>query len=423
MASTIRFEDTPGRTGTGRVLAARRRPAAGIRGAVATAGVALALAVGGCGGGGGLDPGTIGSGGTGSAQATVAVGPIQGFGSVIVNGVHYDETAASLSDEQGGSVARSALRIGMMVQINGTSDSASATGTAASLKLFSELKGAVAGLTSAGFTVNGVAVRTNAATVIDGTGALADGDYVEVYGVYDASTGAVAATRVERKLVGEYKLRGTVSSWNAFARTFMLAGHVVGYSGLATLPGGFANGVSVRATAATAPGASAWTISALQVVDPVSLASGQRAEIEGYITAFTSSASFVVNGLTVDASSAGFSGGTASALAVGRRVEIEGVEQAGKIVASKVAIEDDSESGGGSTEFEVKGTIAGFTSAARFFVRNTEIDASGSGVVYEGGSALSLANGKCVEIKGTLSSGSGGSVVKASDVKFENDCG
>ncbi|MEZ5738630.1 MAG: hypothetical protein R3E68_03630 [Burkholderiaceae bacterium] len=78
----------------------------------------------GCGGGSEvLGPG---SGGTGTSVTTTAVGPISGFGSVIVNGVRYDDSLARVSDERGTTLSRSQLRLGMMVQIRGSSNATTA---------------------------------------------------------------------------------------------------------------------------------------------------------------------------------------------------------------------------------------------------------------------------------------------------------
>ena len=53
----------------------------------------FAAILGGCGGG-------VDSGGTGGA-ATYANGPITGSGSIIVNGVRFDDSAAAISDDSG----------------------------------------------------------------------------------------------------------------------------------------------------------------------------------------------------------------------------------------------------------------------------------------------------------------------------------
>src|SRR5690606_42030707 len=78
-------------------------------GTLAAAGLAA------CGGGGdGID-----SGGTGGAppQQSFTTGSISGFGSIIVNGVRFDDTQAAIVDDEGRPRARSELALGMVVDI------------------------------------------------------------------------------------------------------------------------------------------------------------------------------------------------------------------------------------------------------------------------------------------------------------------
>ncbi len=67
--------------------------------------------LGGCGGG-------VDSGGTGGAS-TYASGPINGFGSIVVNGVHFDDSTGSISDDDGNARNRSDLQLGMVVETRG----------------------------------------------------------------------------------------------------------------------------------------------------------------------------------------------------------------------------------------------------------------------------------------------------------------
>jgi hypothetical protein len=53
--------------------------------------------------------GGVDSGGTGSS---VAYGPVNGLGSIIVDGVRFDERTASITDEDGRPVARDRLQLG-----------------------------------------------------------------------------------------------------------------------------------------------------------------------------------------------------------------------------------------------------------------------------------------------------------------------
>jgi len=87
----------------------------------------IALALSGCGG--------VDSGGTGSPVN--ASGPITGFGSVIVNGVHFDDTNASITDADGGVHSRDELKLGMTTSIAGSpilSDSNGSSSSATSVQ-------------------------------------------------------------------------------------------------------------------------------------------------------------------------------------------------------------------------------------------------------------------------------------------------
>jgi hypothetical protein len=101
------------------------------------AGLATTLVA--CGGGGGGSSAGLGTGGTGS----FAVGTISGFGSIIVNGVRYDDSSASIVDDDDSSSSLSALSIGQVVEIRGSVNSDGVTGTASSIAYYSALKGPV----------------------------------------------------------------------------------------------------------------------------------------------------------------------------------------------------------------------------------------------------------------------------------------
>ena len=67
-------------------------------------------------GGGGSDGSSPPAGDT---PVSFVEGPITGFGSIIVAGVRYDDSAASVVDDNGGSRDRSALKLGVVVEIEG----------------------------------------------------------------------------------------------------------------------------------------------------------------------------------------------------------------------------------------------------------------------------------------------------------------
>jgi hypothetical protein len=67
---------------------------------------------------------------------------------------------------------------------------------------------------------------------------------------------------------------------------------------------------------------------------------GRDTQLRGAITAITGPALFVVRGQAVDASAAQFDGGSTASLAVGRYVEVDGVQAATGVLARKIRVPD-----------------------------------------------------------------------------------
>ena len=196
--------------------------------------VVLALAVGGCGSGGG-DVAGVDSGGTGS----FAVGTISGFGSVVVNDIRYDDRAAVVSDAYGVARAPSDLRLGMVVEVEGSALTAAPAGSlharegaANAIRVAAEIVGPLQGLDIAAsqLIVLGQTVDVTPATVfgdeltggLAAIGALPPGSVLEVHGYPNQSNGdRYAATRIDiRVSAEEYRLVGIVRNLDANARRF-----------------------------------------------------------------------------------------------------------------------------------------------------------------------------------------------------------
>ena len=160
------------------------------------------LALAGCGGG-------VDSGGRGAPRSASASGPVTGFGSVIVDGVHFDDASASVTDADGAVHSRDDLKLGMTTTINGSvfmMDANGAQGTATSIQYDSAIVGPVDSLNGSGksFVVLGQTVDVQPSTVFEtglngGLAALTVGDVVEVYALFDALNFRYAATRIERR--------------------------------------------------------------------------------------------------------------------------------------------------------------------------------------------------------------------------------
>lgn len=397
-------------------------PRAGLAASLVTS---LALVVG-CGGGGGGDAASSGVGATPSGTTVVAFtqGTITGFGSVIVNGVRFDDTAASVTDDDGSKQALGALRLGMRVEVDsGSVDRLSATAKAVAMRFGGLVTGPVTAVdtTANTITVLGQVIDVATTTVFDdslaaGLSAVAVGAVIEVHGLRDAATGHIVATRVEpESAVTAYKLRGNVASLDTTAKTFSIGGAAISYAGVATVPTALANGVSLRVTLGTAAVAGVWQATSLGV-KAARTDSLAEAHVRGAISAFTSSTSFTVDGLVVDATKASFPDGT-TGLALGAQVSVEGTLTNGVLVAAKVELEsrhtDDD-----SRRVELHGAITAVDTAAKTFVLRGVTVSYGGTVAYIGGTEAGLVVGAKVEVKGGV--GSTRTQVVAAKVKFES---
>jgi Domain of unknown function (DUF5666) len=360
----------------------------------------IVLALAGCGGG-------VDSGGTGGAS--FASGPITGFGSVIVDGVRFDDSAASVTDDDGAARNRDDLRLGMTTEIRGSAITVDATGAnvsrASSIAYGSEILGPVQSIAGNAVVVLGQTVDINTATVFDDaslSGGLSDlraDDVVEVYGLFNVATGHYTATRIERKgVVAAYRLRGVVSSLDTVAKAFNIGSERISYAGLAgPAPAALANGSFLRVRLQTTKVNGVWQVATLRdgVNKPRDM---DEVRLEGLISAFTSATQFSVNGVAVDASAANPPAG----LALGVRVEVEGTASGGGLVASKVKIKTSGDVA--NQEFELRGLITSVDPANLSFVlRGVTVRYSIALTDFRDGTAADLAPGRNVEARGLLS--------------------
>ena len=93
-----------------------------------------------CGGGGG--GGTVASGGIGGTG--ISQGPVNSFGSVFVNGIeHFLDSASILVNGQSAANGETDLKLGMVVRVAGSVDSAAGTGTATEVAYQQNLEGPI----------------------------------------------------------------------------------------------------------------------------------------------------------------------------------------------------------------------------------------------------------------------------------------
>lgn len=377
-----------------------------------------------CGGGGG--GGDMASVPAAADKATaLSAGPISGFGSVIVNGVRFDDSGAQVQDEDGARALTGDMRLGMMVEIDGRQvDAAKGTGTALRIRMGGKVLGPVDSVDAPAGTlvVLGQPVDTTAQTVFgdgvaSGLASLAVGTVVAVHGIFDASTGHTIATRLQAAPnAPAFRVRGPLSGLDSAARTFRIGGASVSYAAITPAPdlsgGDFARCTVARLDKAAVAGV--WQAQAVRSC-ALKVDEGIVAHLRGAVTAFNSSSDFEVNGVKVNAATATFPDGAAG-ITVGTRVEVEGTMSNGVLVAARVEI-DDERHGQERHPFELHGLVESLNTAAKTFVVRGVTVAYGS-ASFDNGSAADLADGKRVEVKGKPSADR--TQLNASIVKFES---
>ena len=319
---------------------------------------AAILSTAGCGGGGGgsavtppppTPPPPIG----GITRTGVAVGPITGFGSVIVNGTTYNTDNASFTTD-GEAATQDDFSVGQVVVLKGTIDDDGTNATAETVAFDDAVEGPVSSVDNAlsQIVVLGQTVLITATTSIDDScpGTL-DGllgvPAVEVSGLPDAN-GVIEATRVECRDAtwdGVMEVNGLVSGHNAGALTFMINGLEVDYSGAAAIDdfptaGVINDGDPVEAKGTTLNGNTLVATRVQYKGNRFADDEGDHIEIEGFITRFASATDFDVTGLPVTTTgNTTYEGGTAADLGLNLKVEAEGEFDAnGVLVATKIDI-------------------------------------------------------------------------------------
>lgn len=290
---------------------------------------------------GGVQPGTM----------STVVGTISSFGSVIVNGVKFDDSSAAVTMD-GAVAGRDRLRLGMVVQIRGRIRG-DGTGTADSIRYEDCVEGPITAMNQVQntLTVLGQTVHVDDGTVFDGVtlrdmNSFSVGDTVEVSCVPDSTNNRFQAMRMERKGtfvngVTEMEVKGPVANLNLAAGTCTIGGLTVNFAGIGApeRPAGLANGMLVEAGGR---GYANGVLTADRLRDRdrdrIQTPDGDGIEVEGYVSDFVSITSFKVNGQVVNASSATIRNGTAADILNGVRVEVEGSMASGILVARVVII-------------------------------------------------------------------------------------
>jgi len=348
-------------------------------------------ALSGCGGGGGdIGSGSAslpGTGGTGM----YAMGSIQGFGSVILNSIKFDDTQAQILLD-GSAIPSAALRLGMVAQVQGVRASSAtpatatqpamlATATASVIEVWSVAQGRISQVNGNQFTLAGMMVQTNSATVLDGLSSisqLAAQLYVTVWGLQAGADGSVwTATRIA--LNTSATDTGVVSTGLVSVSNELRQLNGLRLTG--TVAANVAAGTLVRVVGNLASTGDSLAVTELRTLGTSSTAQGE-AEIEGVVTALLSAHRFMLGSIEVDTSNLS----STLALALSERVEVSGSWQQGVLYATRLEPEDEFI----LSEVEITALIEVFTSLSNFVVRGHRCDASG---------ITSVGNGTLADLK------------------------
>ncbi len=284
--------------------------------------------------------------GSGSGLS-IQLGDIQGFSSIILNGVTVNTDAATFRVE-GATGTQADLRQGQQVLLISDDTGANAVEVLYRANIKGELTqvtGVDTALGTGTLVVLGQSVLVDAATAYFDTDlpSLAAGQLVEVSGTVNADGDLVASFIELQTSLDEYKVVGTIS--NAGANGFSLNALSVDTSSatLADFDGAPANGDVVEVKAApsgfTAPDQLVAT--RVERLPQLSVGTGALANVEGFIDRFDGADDFSVQGVpvTTDGSTT-YLNGTAASLALGVKVQVEGsTDDDGVLVASRVTIQ------------------------------------------------------------------------------------
>ena len=333
--------------------------------AMAALGAVSTATLAGCGGGGAeLD--------AEAAAGSLTIGPITGFSSVIVNGVAFDETSATITDDDDMVIAAGALKLGMTVEVDSAlPEQASQRARARAIRFGWEIVGPVSAIDPAAGTmvVLDQTVRVGEEThfgeeLIGGLAGITIGAVIAVNGFIDVAAGQYVATRVEgRPNAPAYRLRGRIADLDTTAKTCRIGGALISFANTPAdrLPREFRDGMMARATLNKQPAAGRWVAIAIRHAAALA-ASLPRAHVRGAITEFVSAQDFKVNGLAVDARAAVFPDGT-DGLKLGVRVEVLGLLRDGVLIAARVEL--DERHWRDRHGVRVRGTVGSLDAAAR----------------------------------------------------------
>jgi len=315
-----------------------------------------------------------GESGTGYQQGQTTVGEVTGFGSIYVNGTHYQTTTAEVKID-GVTSDESNLAVGMVVKVVGTVNADRTEGTASQIFMSTGVEGLVFEnnyLVDGTINVMGQVINitndthfnSDVAAITAFEQIVANDTVVEVHG-FTGGQGEFFATMINVVESGgtasEVKIRGVIqgSTGTTPGSTFMLGGITVQFDDMTNLEGGLqmtdlVNGRYVAVESTSFSGGMAQVLATKIEPADQNEAEGTNYELEGIVTDITNIGSneFTLNGqrIVFDMTTQ-FQGGTSTDIQLDIELEVEGVVQSdGSILAHQISFHMES-------DMEVEGTV------------------------------------------------------------------
>ncbi len=353
--------------------------------------------------GAGTEETKTGFGGTGisaPADTTSSSGATTGLDPFSVAGRSLDESSAVVVINGTSNRSTNDLRLGMVLDVSGEISATTQAAKANTISAQSAVRGPVSAVDAhaSQVTALGVLAQVDGNTVFDGLSGLRNlksGDRIEVYGLNQAGTSNVLATRValqrDANASDPVELLGIVS--NLSNGSFQI--------GNATITGatvGISNGARVRVIGKMA---GVNLIAATQVISTPAptRGTGTLITVDGAVQEVLPGvpARVRINDLDIDIS--GLPPNLSTAMGVGVRVVVRGNKEATNLRATEafvVAVTD-------KVAYTLSGSVTDFVSRASFKVRGETINASVA--AFLGGTVTDLANGRRARVIGVAGAG------------------
>ncbi len=310
----------------------------------------------------------------------ISAGRITGFGSIYVNGVHYQVDQAEFYRDGAKVSGQSTFNMGEFVTVTGTTNSDGSSGTASKVEFDSMIRGEItaASVDNTRIEVMGQSVQTDELTVLHGFSQLSEltiGNVVEVSGTRNAE-GVITATSINR-LQMKYpqdgsvlRLEGSITQVWAEQKFFQLGGlsidyasaQLEGFSSSQTLQTGMYVQVESRQVST-----GQWLVASKVRLKPVEVRYAQNTPVrlEGRITTINGTTSFTLNYQTIVVNATTrWEGLSAAQLQTDLAVAVEGkIDANGNLVATRVQLRQ----GNAAQVIRQSGTISAVDVAQQTF--------------------------------------------------------